>query len=791
VPLAKHTAWLLPCLALACRTEVTRTMPRPPAAPVIESVQAGVRLATLVRPTPGWLRLSLYIDAGSRDASPPEAATVAAWLAAEQAGSTVEALVYPDVTELARTCESANLEACLAELARALSFRAPTPDQLSRAQARLVDVRRRALAADPIRPVDELAAHALLGDAAQGFFPLGRAQDDPQLTAASVEQLLREHYGPTRALLVAAGDVEPEKFNSAAAQLFAKLPAAAAPRAARSFDLPDTPALETAVDERAALGFALIGAEESDVRARALLLAERVSSELTVTGHVFQVRGAALALLRVDAGAGAALGPVTRELVLLREEEPPPMAAGSEGDDLASISRDIGLRFGTGETTTSSAPGTQFGAGLLLEGAAGAGPRGKAQLERSEADRRAQAQQLFQRALAIAEPRTRGEVDEYAAAVVTDNGARIDVQFAHSPYAAIAVRVAPGAEQDPTELHGRSALLASLTASACAGLSPERLRDQLAQLGATLEPRVNAESYGLLLRAPRENWQPALDLALRCARQPSRSASDFAAAAARLQERYIEAAPEPSLRARLAMQIAPRAPGMCAPWGDAGRIGNLSPRLLAAAFHDSEVGARWSVALVGPVPIADATGRIARRLADLPAGTLPGVPQPGEPERTPFVVAADVADGATLLATWSARGQFVDRLGALVFASALHAWLAQLPGVEVLWQDADTYPAGAYAALELRATAEVLPRLPAALAESAGRLEQAALDEALERALPLAERTRSSADVEASVRAERLARTRLGANLAPATRESAQALLSALRKTTPRVSFLR
>ncbi|HKP56785.1 MAG TPA: hypothetical protein VJV78_08695 [Polyangiales bacterium] len=757
----------------------------------MESVQAGFRFASLVRPTPGWVRLSLYIDAGSRDADPPQAATVAAWLAAEQAGPSVEALVYPDMTELARSCESAKLVACLAELARGLAFRTPTPEQFARAQARLVDARRRALAADPQRPVEELAAQALLRDGARGFFPLGRTPDDAQLTAASVEQLLRDHYGPKRAFLVAAGDLQPEQLDADAGKLFSQLTAAQAQRSVRAFDLPETPALETAIDERGALAFALIAGEEAELRARARLLRERLAPDSIVTGNVFPVRGAALALLRVEGVAAASLAPAVRELVLLRLEEPLPATASSEGDDLASISRDLGLQFATRGAPEPSLQGVQFGVGLLLEGTAGGGPRGKAKLEQSEADRRAQAQQLFQRALAIAEPRTRGEIDDYAAAVVTDNGARIDVQFAHSPYVAIAVRVAEGAEQDPADLHGRSALLASLTASACAGLSPERLRDQLVQLGATLEPRVNAESYGVLLRAPSDQWQPALDLALRCARQPSRAPSDFAAAAGRLQERFIEAAPELALRARAASQITPRAPGMCAPWGDAGRIGNLSPRLIASAFRDGEVGARWSVALVGPVPIADATSRIARRLADLPAGTLPGAPQPGEPERTAFVVTQDAAEGATVLATWSARGQFVDRLGAAVFASALHARLAQLSGIEVLWQDADTYSSGAYAALQVRASAEALPKLPAALAESAARLDQASLEEALDRALPLAQRTRSSAEGEASVRAERLARSRLGARLEPATREAAAALLQAMRKTTPRVSVLR
>ncbi|HKU40262.1 MAG TPA: insulinase family protein, partial [Polyangiales bacterium] len=634
---------------------------------------------------------------------------------------------------------------------------------LARAHERLADARRRALAADPARPVDELAAQALLGDAAHGLFPFGSAAEDAALGAESIERVLRDHYGPTRALLVAAGDVQPEQLEAAAARAFAQVPAALAPRARRDLQLPDAPRLETAIDERPALAFAVLGPDEALLRGQAQALTERLAGELgelALRGHVFGLRGAALGLVRIEGAGLPLLAAATRELSLLRLEAPQPTAAGDEPDDLASISRGIGLRFAVREPSVAVS-GVQFGAGCALEGAPGGGPRGKSQLAQSEAERKAQVQQLFQRALASAEPRTRGEIGEYASAVVTENGARIDVQFAHSPYVAIAVRIAGGAELDPADLHGRSALLATLTASACAGLSADRLRNELLQLGAALEPRVNAESYGLLVRAPPEHWQAALDLTLRCARQPSRSQADFAMAALRLQERFAAAAPELALRARAAGQITPRAPGMCAPWGDPGRAGNLTQKTIQSTFRDCEVGARWSVAVVGSVPIAEATSRAARRLADLPSGSVPRAPQPGDPEPMRFSVPAEAPDSATFLATWSAKGQFGDRLGAAIFASAMHARLALIPGVEVLWQDADTYAMGAYAALQLRANAEAIPKLPAALTESGAKLPQAAFEEALERALPLARQAQSSAEGEASVRADRLARTRL------------------------------
>src|SRR5262245_37757859 len=51
----------------------------------------GPSVAVLPRATGNLVRLSLWLDAGSRDAQPPQVATLAGWLAAEAAGPDVRA----------------------------------------------------------------------------------------------------------------------------------------------------------------------------------------------------------------------------------------------------------------------------------------------------------------------------------------------------------------------------------------------------------------------------------------------------------------------------------------------------------------------------------------------------------------------------------------------------------------------------------------------------------------------------------------------------------------------------
>jgi hypothetical protein len=75
--------------------------------------------------------------------------------------------------------------------------------------------------------------------------------------------------------------------------------------------------------------------------------------------------------------------------------------------------------------------------------------------------------------------------------------------------------------------------------------------------------------------------------------------------------------------------------------------------------------------------------------------------------------------------------------------------------------------------------------------ESASKLSEAELEEAITAVLGPAQRTQSASDAEARVRAEQVARTRLGAKPASIAKESAKALVTALRKATPRLTVMR
>jgi hypothetical protein len=77
------------------------------------------------------------------------------------------------------------------------------------------------------------------------------------------------------------------------------------------------------------------------------------------------------------------------------------------------------------------------------------------------------------------------------------------------------------------------------------------------------------------------------------------------------------------------------------------------------------------------------------------------------------------------------------------------------------------------------------------LGESLRHFDDPTREQALAQALAVAQATQRSAEAEASVRAERLTRLRLGANLAEPSRDDARTLVQALRQATPRVTVLR
>jgi predicted Zn-dependent peptidase len=347
--------------------------------------------------------------------------------------------------------------------------------------------------------------------------------------------------------------------------------------------------------------------------------------------------------------------------------------------------------------------------------------------------------------------------------------------------------VALGADQDPALTHGQAALMATLTSTACAGMGPELLHSRFAQLGATLEPRVDGESYGVLVRVPTEQFEAAADLALRCVRTPSRDPRYLVEAGIQLQQRLRRGEASPSLRARAANLVSPRAPGALAPWGDPERIPNVNSRDLEPLLQRLAFGELWAVAVVGPLPVRSHVTWLARRLADLASGTPPKAARYSEPSAALPAELPRSKDGthAKALAVWTTRGAFQSALGAQLFSRALATMFAAVPGVEVLWRDADSYKETSFAAVALRVRADLVFSLPNLLAGAAHSVEDAWLERALDPAVADAQSAQSAAQAQFAVRAERTARLRLGAAFGPPRLDDARKQLQMLRDSRP------
>ncbi|HET8932484.1 MAG TPA: hypothetical protein VFN67_03545 [Polyangiales bacterium] len=755
---------------------------------VFETTEQGMRIASLPRATPGVLWLALYIDAGSRDAALPETATLSARLAAERAGSDVSATVFPDVTELSLACRRDALKSCVERLARALDTRTPDEAALSGARTRLRDDQRRAVATEPESALDALAVQSLLGDSSRSFFPLGSVDSDLVSAGQAVATFLSAHYGPERSLLVAAGDVAPNTLRELATDAAHAARRADKPRSERALAPVERPKLAVSFDAKTGATLALAGQDESSLRDATQTLSKvlaQTQPKTDVKGHVFAARSGALALLHLSGSdCELALREATRALARMQREPPQILAPEVQPDDLRSSARELGFKFGAEGGTGPRA--LHFGAALALVAEPDGGPLAmKKQAEREE-QRRERAQNQFDEAIEQANPSLSGDIDNYVAAVELKNGARVDVQFMQSEAVAVAVRIGHGAADDPASLHGRAALLATLTSMYCAGMGPELVRERFEQLGATLSTRVDAESYGMLLRVPKQNFEAATDLLLQCMRAPSKNPAHLVEASVRLQRQLKLTEPSLTLRARTAEFVSPKAPGPFAPWGDPARIPNLQARELEQLLRDNNVGDRWAIGVVGPVDVQPSAAWLARRLSDLqatprtvpahwdePSGVLPSDPPRSRGLHGSFI------------AVWTARGDHPGTVGAELFARALRALLGALPGVEVLWHEADSYKQTSFAAVALRVRSDLLPTAPSWLEEAANSLDDVWLERALEPAVAESERLRSTAQAELTVRAEHIARLRLGATFEAPTLDTARKQVLTLRAAQP------
>ncbi len=747
--------------------------------------------AVITRPSGEITQLSLWIDAGARDADPPQLATLAAWLAADAAGEGVSGRAWPDGIELSLACRRNELDACLGRLARGLALRAPAPARVEAMRARLIEARRRAAAGDPQRRADLLALQALYGGRAAGMFPLGVASDDARADAGASRAFLARHFGSGHALLVAAGEITNDTLARAARRAFARAPQAPGPRrvAASPAD-PGDDAVQVAVDDAPALSFALAGANLASVEAAARALRARLEREAlarAVRGHVFAVRGAALGLLRVDSDQPeAVVRAAAHELERLRREGTKPAPDAPSGGDLVTLARRLGSRWSARGPVRAAA--LALGVGVLVAG----GRADRVQLDDPDAPLRtawqARLRDAWRAGQALADPKLSGELDQDAASVTLDNGVRIEVRRRNGEQLAASVRFGCGGRDDPPLLHGRTALLATLGTTACAGLDPPHLSARLQALGAQLLPRADGESFGLLLTAPARRWQPALELALQCALHPALERSALAAARLRLRDRLGPPGGAGELLAVLGERLAPNQPGALAPWGSPVRQASVGLPELREQFRGCRQGGALSVAVVGEIPARQSAVWAGRRLALVPQGKAALDPVPKTPAAAPAAAGATTPpEQPTLgLAVWRAALPDADPAGARGFAALMRATLEQAPGVSATWQDGGLSADGAWAAVALRGEPAALDAVAASLGQSARGLPAASLQRAADRAFELSEETRARRAGSPSAEAEALARQAFGVSApAAASREAARALAQRLKQSEP------
>ncbi|HJL22695.1 MAG TPA: hypothetical protein RMH80_10710, partial [Polyangiaceae bacterium LLY-WYZ-15_(1-7)] len=465
----------------------------------------------------------------------------------------------------------------------------------------------------------------------------------------AVEGFLADHYGPARALLVVVGDVTPEGVEARVREAFRGAPAAARDRATEPPSLEEAISIEAGTETRLSVALHAPNAGFAWAAAEALASPERPA-------EVFAHRWGASALLSPRDGLTETVHATA--LVAVREGRPPaPTSPHGIAERLAH-----GWRAGEGRLAEP-----RISAGVVCADDGG-----------FEACRDA-ARRGFARALELAraEPEVtpRGPAFEALAA----SGARVRVEAREGDPVGFALRFEAGSAP-----RGELALLARLLADAC----------------AEAEVRADGEGLTLVARAEAAHWRAALDGLARCALGPVRS--DERRRIQLLRERRL--APE---RGWIARALAPGAEARVAPEGSARQLaGLLDPVGLAGELR---VGARTTLAIVGPVPAEDALQRATARLGLLPEGEEAVAPRWGEP--VPLVAEEWEGEVARVVVGWrsDAGGRDARPVAEAFARGAAEALTAE---GRLLWFAGDAGEWGAWAAVALEVPIERLETLP-------------------------------------------------------------------------------
>ncbi len=712
------------CVSLACtRPAQIPSRPLPPPSAVAK-LPPGGSLA-IARPTPGVAVVSLWLEVGSRDASPTSLATAAGWLLAERAQAQVR--VEPESTELRKTCRVADqgLARCVRELGAALDLGRVSAEEASRLRLRLREARNRA-AGDAEREADVAALYALLGERAAGLVPLGRAEDEPLITAQALQTFLQRHARPERALLIATGDVS----DAALARAFAPFRRRSVPAPPLERPPLERPPLEPRPElrvehaESAILAFTLM-AEDAE---RAASVGHRFREIYPYAAvRVSRLRSHSLLHVRIPAGSKP-LKRLQRAVFDLRRLELETVGSVSppRDDGLYTLVRELGeqwsARAGEHAPVTSPWP---MGIAVRLRSADSIDPDSEQGRARLVATREA-ASQAIARGEQIALGATEGDADASHADVTAPNGAHIVVERRGGDrWMAAVVRFSGGSADDPADRPGRAALLATLIADGCGFATGNELDARLMTLDARIAPLVDATGLGARIVAPAKNWRPALDALLRCAIRPALTQRAIEDARARLL-RSLSVEPSAILRAFAARAAAPTSPGWVSSWGTPWGVSNVTAVGLRRLHRELLAGARLSVSLALDQRPDIVASFVARRVSALERSAPGAIPAPGPAAEGLVGERAPVSALRAIVVFRAPRTTKVPHgIAARVLAHELAQVLTQRAG-QVVWADGDANVALAHAAVALSLSELALPGLESRVAKAAAELSRRA-----------------------------------------------------------------
>jgi hypothetical protein len=406
------------------------------------------------------------------------------------------------------------------------------------------------------------------------------------------------------------------------------------------------------------------------------------------------------------------LSDVLEELALRRAEGVLP----HRGEDPAApveAARLAGARWVAGEGTVHAESRLLgFGVGALVRVGRGDSDAWRRADER-EVDRLADAiARAERRAAAHAEPTMNGEVDDRTASIVLENGVRIEVQERRLAEVAAVLRFEGGAGEEPRNLHGMTALLATATAAACAAQSSRWSNGGAVDVRTT--PFVEDDAWGVVLEAEGDQWRQLVELAAACARGTSASV-DGIERGRRLLLARLDA--DHALAEWAARLISPDRPALTAPWGTRHSIRHIPGRVALDSWRRATDGRRTSFGVVGPVAVSQVVGMLARRAVGLRAALVYERIDPALEPGPDLIATRHDEDTARVVIAWTVTraglARDARRRGAAAFAHAARQVLDRRPGIRGLWADGGAFGEATWAAVAVDVEAAELERLDA------------------------------------------------------------------------------